>query len=194
MYHFPSIGTAGYGNDSWAIGHSYADGPILKPAIYNPAAPSGRRWSSANLSASTVPRLYHSSATLLPDGNFCTFSCPLASPLHGMLIGSVFVSGSNPNPDYTVDVEYPTEYRTELFYPSYFNQRRPQPQGIPAQYSYGGPSFSISLSSEDLFGDVENVKTAQVVILRYGFSTHTMVCSSLSSPVESSILICIIIF
>lgn len=149
------LGTAGYGNQSWAIGHSYGDDPIMTPALYDPSLPAGQRWSSANLSASTVPRLYHSSVTLLPDG-------------------SLFVSGSNPNPDYTVgpDVLYPTEYRTEQFYPSYYNERRPQPQGLLSQYSYGGPSFIVSLSSADLFGDVENVKTAKVVIIRTGFATH----------------------
>jgi hypothetical protein len=93
-------------------------------------------------------------------------------------VGAVLVSGSNPNPDYTVgpNVKYPTEYRTELFYPFYYNQRRPQPQGLLAQYSYGGPSFTVSLSSADLFGDVENVKTAKVVIIRTGFATHAIVC------------------
>jgi hypothetical protein len=49
---------------------------------------------------STVPRLYHSSATLLPDG-------------------SVLTSGSNPNADLiregTPGYQWPTEYRTEYF-------------------------------------------------------------------------------
>ena len=67
------IGTAGYGNDTWAIGHSYADKPVLTPAIYNPAAPAGSRWSRNGYSASTVPRMYHSTATLLPDGEGVTF-------------------------------------------------------------------------------------------------------------------------
>ncbi|KAF8198084.1 glyoxal oxidase [Pholiota molesta] len=141
------LGTAGYGNDSWAIGHSYADQPVLTPVIYDPNAPKGSRWSADGLQASTVPRLYHSSALLLPDG-------------------SVMVSGSNPNPDYT--------YRTELFYPSYFNERRPQPQGILAQLSYGGPYFNISLDSTDLSGDVNNANLTKVVIIRPGFSTHAM--------------------
>jgi hypothetical protein len=89
------------------------------------------------------------------------------------------VSGSNPNFDYTVGprVKYPTEYRTELFYPEYYNQRRPQPQGLLSQLSYGGPNFIVSLSSADLYGDVENVKNAKVVIIRPGFATHAMVCS-----------------
>ena len=73
--------TAGYGNDSWAIGHSYADDPVLMSAIYDPSAALGQRWSSNNLSASTVPRLYHSSATLLPDGNFTTWCLLLTCPL-----------------------------------------------------------------------------------------------------------------
>lgn len=151
------LGTAGYGNDSWAIGHSYADKPVLTPAIYNPATPPGSRWSRNGYSASTVPRMYHSSATLLPDG-------------------SVFVSGSNPNPDYTVGptVTYPSEYRTEILYPLYYNQRRPQPQGLLAQYTYGGPYFNVQLNSNDFFGNVQNVQNTSVVIIRTGFSTHAM--------------------
>jgi hypothetical protein len=149
------LGTAGYGNNTYAIGHSYADDPVMTPALYDPSLPAGQRWSRDNISASTVPRMYHSSATLLPDG-------------------SVFVSGSNPSPDYFVGpgVKYPTEYRTELFYPMYYNERRPQPQGLLSQYSYGGPSFTVSLSSADLFGNIANVKTAKVVIIRTGFATH----------------------
>ena len=62
------LGTAGYGNQSWAIGNSYGDGPLLAPVIYDPNAPAGQRWSRQGLSASTVPRMYHSAAVLLPDG------------------------------------------------------------------------------------------------------------------------------
>ena len=89
--------------------------------------------------------------------------------------GSVFVSGSNPNSDYNVTTTYPTEYRVETFYPSYFNERRPEPQGLPNNLSYGGNFFNVTLSKDDLFGDVQNVKNATVVIIRTGFSTHTMV-------------------
>ena len=64
---FLSPGSAGYGSQSWAIGQSYADDPALLPLLYNPHARTGR-WSSEGLSPSTIPRLYSSSATLLPDG------------------------------------------------------------------------------------------------------------------------------
>ena len=75
-----STGTAGYGNTSWAVGQSFGDNPIYEPAYYDPLLPSGQRFYRTNMGNSTVPRLYHSSATLLPDG-------------------SVFSSGSNPNAD-----------------------------------------------------------------------------------------------
>jgi hypothetical protein len=61
-------GVSGYGNDSWAIGQSYSDSPVLKPTLYDPSKPAGQRWSQDGLSASTVPRMYHSSAVLLADG------------------------------------------------------------------------------------------------------------------------------
>ncbi|KAK2467883.1 hypothetical protein APHAL10511_000178 [Amanita phalloides] len=151
------MGTAGYGTNGWAVGHSFADRPALTPVVYDSNAPAGQRWSRDGLQPSTVPRMYHSSAILLPDG-------------------SVLVSGSNPNEDYTVGqgIEYPTEYRTERFYPSYYSQRRPQPVGIPSQLSYGGPSFNITLGSDDLFGNVQNLESATVNIIRTGFSTHAM--------------------
>ncbi|OJA12656.1 hypothetical protein AZE42_08700 [Rhizopogon vesiculosus] len=149
------IGTAGYGNTTFTIGQSYADQPVLAPIIYDPNAPSGQRWSRDGLSPSTIPRMYHSSATLLPDG-------------------SVFVTGSNPNSDVNTTAPYPTEYRIERFYPSYYNQRRPEPQGPPSQLSYGGSYFNISLSLADLFSNVDNIQSAKVMVMRTGFSTHTM--------------------
>lgn len=87
-----NLGVAGYGNVSWAIGQSFADQPVYKPLIYDPDAPAGSRWSRAGLGSSTIARMYHSSATILPDG-------------------SVFVTGSNPNADYNVGsgIKYPTE-------------------------------------------------------------------------------------
>ena len=103
------------------------------------------------------------------------FSSYLAS-LTYYFAGSIFVSGSNPNKDYAgPEVKYPTEYRTERFFPSYYNQRRPQPKGLLSQLSYGGPIFDVTLGSDDLFGDFKNVEDATVVVLRPGFSTHAMV-------------------
>lgn len=85
------------------------------------------------------------------------------------------VSGSNPNSDFNTGVKFSTEYRTELFYPSYFGKSRPQPKGLPTQLSYGGPSFDVHLSSDDLAGNVDNVNHVSAVVIRTGFSTHAMV-------------------
>ncbi|KAF7358228.1 hypothetical protein MVEN_00871500 [Mycena venus] len=152
-----ATGTAGYGNTSWAIGMSYADNPILTPAIYDPAKPAGSRWSRDGLKASTIPRMYHSSAVLLPDG-------------------AVLIAGSNPNSDLNVgpNIKYPTEYRVERFYPSYYNARRPQPKGLLSALGYGGPAFDVQLDADDLGGDARNAANASVVIIRTGFSTHNM--------------------
>jgi hypothetical protein len=103
---------------------------------------------------------------------------PLSGPAQLMLFvcpGSIFVAGSNPNSDFNDTATYPTEYRVEIFYPSYYNERRPQPQGLPSTFTYGGPYFNVSLSNDDLFGNVQNAKNATVVIIRTGFSTHAMV-------------------
>lgn len=63
-------GTAGYGNTTFTIDQSYADQPNLAPILFNPSAPAGQRWTRDGLSSSTIPRMYHSTATLLPDGKF----------------------------------------------------------------------------------------------------------------------------
>ena len=61
-------GVAGYGTGSNTVGDSYADNAALQPMMYDPDAPAGQRWSQDGLSPSTIARMYHSSAILLPDG------------------------------------------------------------------------------------------------------------------------------
>ncbi|KAI0339863.1 copper radical oxidase [Trametopsis cervina] len=149
------LGVAGYGNDSWAIDQSYADNAILQPMLYDPAAPAGSRWSTGGFSKSAIARMYHSTATLTPDG-------------------SIVVMGSNPNADFNDKAKFPTEYRVERLYPSYYNSPRPQPQGIPSTLSYGGAPFNITLTAADLSNNVQNIQNATAVIIRTGFSTHAL--------------------
>jgi hypothetical protein len=150
-----NTGVAGYGNVTWAIGHSYADNPIRTPLMYDPQAASGSRWSNQGLPESTVNRMYHSGALLLPDG-------------------SVFIAGSNPNPDYTVGptVTYPWEDRTEIFFPWYYDKHRPEPQGLPANLTYGGGYFNVSLTLSDLDNVASNINNTNAVVIRTGYSTH----------------------
>jgi hypothetical protein len=158
-------GTAGYAErtgttDSYSKmpnGMSLSSGPTLKPAIYDPAAPAGQRWSDAGLSESKIPRLYHSTALLLPDG-------------------SVMVAGSNPNVDVNLTTTFPTTYTAEYFYPSYFSAPvRPSPSGVPKTISYGGSSFDITIPASSYSGSANDAAAnASVVLLRPGWTTHAM--------------------
>lgn len=150
-------GTAGYGNTSWAIGQSFGDDPVHTIRYYDPDGQAGSRFSSA-IANSSVDRMYHSSATLLPDG-------------------SVFSSGSNPNADFVPQdapgYKYFTEYRVERFYPDYFTSARPNPTGLPTSLSYGGNYFDVTLSASDI-GNAANLDNTRVTLIRPGFSTHAM--------------------
>ncbi|TFK70849.1 glyoxal oxidase [Pluteus cervinus] len=158
-------GTAGYAQQTgetssfnlMPFGESLASGPVLTPALYDPNAPAGKRWSNAGFAASTIPRLYHSSAILLPDA-------------------SVLIAGSNPNVDVNTSTIFPTTYQAEIFYPPYFSSRtRPVPQGVPSTISYGGPSFDITIPSSSYSGSGNSAAaSAQVVLIRGGFTTHAM--------------------
>ena len=157
-------GTAGYSTatgetadySQMGFGMSLASEPVYTPAIYNPKAPKGSRWSDEGLGASTIPRLYHSSAVLLPDG-------------------SVFVAGSNPNVDVNTTTIFPTEYRAEIFYPPYFGSTRPQPKGVPTKFTYGGDYFNITVPASSYSGSANDAAADTTVwLMRQGFTTHAM--------------------
>ena len=177
-------GVAGYGNGSNTVGDSYADNAALQPMLYDPDAGSGKRWSQDGLSPSTVARMYHSSAILLADG---TYVLARIYPPCSSSSGSILVSGSNPHPDaVTSNTKFPTEYRVEILYPSYYNSRRPEPKGIPSQIGYGGAFFDITLSSDDLSNNTTSVETAYATCIRPGFSTHGMNMNQRMIVLESS--------
>ncbi|KAK7031846.1 copper radical oxidase [Favolaschia claudopus] len=138
-------GVAGYGNVGNQIGQSNADNPAFTPVIYDPAAPAGSRFSTAGLVASTIPRLYHSTASLTPNG-------------------TVMLAGSNPNNDVTT-VKYPTEYRLEFYSPPYMNVARPSYTGLPATINYG-TTFNLAVTLP------ANTTSVTVALMDLGFATH----------------------
>ncbi|KIM38769.1 copper radical oxidase [Hebeloma cylindrosporum] len=152
-----SMGTVNTPLGFMPAGPSLSTGPVLTPAIYNPKAPKGSRWSNAGLSASKIPRLYHSSAILLPDA-------------------SVLLAGSNPHPDVNLTALYPTTYDADIFYPPYFSASvRPAPTGMPTTLSYGGDPFNITIPKSSYTGLANDAAgNATVVIQRGGFTTHAM--------------------
>lgn len=195
-------GVAGYGNVSaqsiayatqsdnyytWANVFYYSDGtnvttegmsqdPTYTPVLYDPELPLGSRLTRDGFGSSTIARLYHSSALLLPDG-------------------SVLVGGSNPHMDVTLNMPpsvngiqaFNTTYELEKWYPDYYFKERPQPQGLPSYLLYGGDTWSFTVDSAYM-GDEANYKAnnTKIMVIRPGFSTHAMNMGQRSLQLEHS--------
>ncbi|KAL7423524.1 hypothetical protein Q5752_001104 [Cryptotrichosporon argae] len=157
-----AMGTAGYGDEGWSVGQSYGQDPIYMPAIYNYSAPAGQRWNRTGLTASTNERMYHSTAVLLADG-------------------SILVSGSNPNKDFT-DLQWRTRTDTERWYPWYYLEDRPTYSGAPTNLSYGGDAFDIQLNTTD----EATVRATKAVVIRNGFNTHAIAFGQRYLELETS--------
>jgi len=94
------INGAAKGSQGWG----YASSPVYTPVQYFPGAAAGKRFET--LAASAIPRMYHSTANLLPDGR-------------------IMVAGSNTHQFYTFTGVFPTELRIEAFSPPYLALTRP---------------------------------------------------------------------
>ncbi|EIW75862.1 DUF1929-domain-containing protein [Coniophora puteana RWD-64-598 SS2] len=158
-------GTAGFADrtlqattqDQMPYFQSLAAGPVGLPALYNPSAPQGQRWSTAGLENTNIARMYHSSAMLLPDA-------------------SVLIAGSNPNILANTTSVYPTQYTAEIFYPPYFSAKtRPSVSGQPSTLTYGGNPFNLTIAKGTYDGAPNSVAANTTVVLtRGGFTTHGM--------------------
>ncbi|KAF7370204.1 Copper radical oxidase [Mycena sanguinolenta] len=138
-------GVAGYGNVADEIGQSNADNPAFMPVIYDPNAPLGSRFSRDGLIASTIPRMYHSTASLTPNG-------------------SIMLAGSNPNADVST-IKYATEYRLEFLSPPYMAVERPSYTGLPATFDFKSRiTLDVQLP--------EGTNDVKVALMDFGFSTH----------------------
>jgi hypothetical protein len=112
-----------------AIGNSNADHPVFTPEIYSPSLPLGQRFSSEGLPTTDIARLYHSSVTLTPQGNF-------------------LVAGSNPNGNTTLPgpgVTFPSEFRVETLDPPFMFVERPSIQSIPSKIAFG-KTFTVPIT------------------------------------------------
>jgi len=130
-------------------GFGLANTPNLNALLYDPSQPIGSRISILN--NTIVARMYHSEATLLPDGR-------------------VLVSGSDPQTNFpNGTVEYPEEFRIEVYIPPYLNQ------------GFLQPTFNISVT-DWAYGQqytITNVKlfqgttgTVRVSLIGASSSTH----------------------
>ncbi|TFK92323.1 copper radical oxidase [Polyporus arcularius HHB13444] len=157
-------GISGYGNVVDQVGASNADNPVLTPVLYDPNGPVGQRFSSAGMPSSDIPRLYHSVATLTPNGD-------------------IMIAGSNPNLDRS-EVKYGTEYRVEWLGPSYLKKERPQILGgVPKLLGFGkAAQLKIRLPSTTAQG-----ASIKVALMDLGYVTHAVHANSRLVYLEHSL-------
>lgn len=125
------------------VAHGQPNVPVLPAELYDPAANS---WTT--LASMTVPRMYHSTAILLPDGRVLAGGhVPLPNP---------FKAGRDTyNPQIA-------ETRFEVFDPPYlFRGPRPAITAAPSEVTYGG-TFDVQVN-----GTVDHF-----VLMRPGSTTH----------------------
>lgn len=138
------------GAQSGAQGFELATDPCLNPVLYRPAEPDGLRFMT--LTPTDVPRMYHSTANLLPDGR-------------------VLVAGSNPHHFYKFQGAFPTELRLEAFSPEYLSpdraNLRPAIVSAPEKVRYGEP-FQVEVTVE-----LPVVGILEVNLASAPFSTHS---------------------
>ena len=102
------------GAQQGVAGFNLASDPNLSALLYDPSQSLGSRISILN--STTIPRMYHSEATLLPDGR-------------------VMLSGSDPQTSGLLE-----ELRIEVYIPPYLNQGLTQPTVTVSNtdWAYGG--------------------------------------------------------
>lgn len=133
-------------------GWGFARDPNTTPVLYSPRAKRGFRFRE--LKASGIPRVYHSSSVVLPDGK-------------------VLVAGSNTNNGYIYDAMFPTELRVEKFSPPYLHpslaKYRPQivAATFPERITYGA-KYEVQI----LLGSKVDKKNIRVTMYAPAFTTH----------------------
>lgn len=138
------------GAQAGSQGFEMASNPCLHPVLYRPDQPIGLRFMTLN--PGTVPRMYHSTANLLPDGR-------------------VLLAGSNPHVFYKFNIEFPTELRVEAFSPEYLSADRanirPAIEEIPETVRYG-ETFDVLVSVL-----LPVVGIVEVNLINTPFATHS---------------------
>ncbi|EIN08242.1 glyoxal oxidase precursor [Punctularia strigosozonata HHB-11173 SS5] len=134
-----------------AIGNSNADHPVLTPSLYTPDLPLGQRISNKGMPTTNIARMYHSSVTLTPQGNF-------------------LIAGSNPNANFVLPgpgIKFPSELRVETLDPPFMFVERPTIESIPSKLAFG-KKFTVPITIPS------NLKASniQVSLMDLGFSSH----------------------
>jgi hypothetical protein len=141
LIHLPSAGSQGWGN---------ANNPALNPVLYSTYSTPGARFTT--LAPTTIPRMYHSTASLLQDGR-------------------ILLAGSNSHQFYTFTGDFPTELRLECFSPPYLSPTvaplQPAISVYPLAITYGTP-FTVTVSTPTAIAT-----TIDINLLSSPFTTHS---------------------
>ncbi|KAJ3189644.1 hypothetical protein HK101_008821 [Irineochytrium annulatum] len=137
------------GAQNGMAGFDLGRNPNFHAIIYDRTRPAGSRWIVGN--STTIPRLYHSSAILLPDGR-------------------ILVAGSAPNNPYALTGQemYHNEIRVEYYYPHYLTSGKPAPVIAPlasTEWSYGA-AYPVSVATN-------STSQVQFNVIQPGFRTHS---------------------
>ncbi|XP_057787741.1 putative aldehyde oxidase Art an 7 [Salvia miltiorrhiza] len=135
-----------------------ADEPNLTPVLYSPNNEKGHRFKE--LAPSTIPRMYHSSSAVLPDGK-------------------ILVAGSNTNAFYKLEkyrdeFKFPTELRVEKFSPPYLaeklevNRLEILDGESETELKYGA-EFNVVIRSREVDIELNEIK---VTMYSPPFTTH----------------------
>ncbi|CDZ96713.1 Immunoglobulin-like fold [Phaffia rhodozyma] len=142
-------GYAGYGNVEDLVGLSNCANPVLQPVLYDPNAPKGTRFSTTGIPASNIPRVYHSVATLVPDGR-------------------IMIAGSSPCPDVCNEI-LPTEFRVEWLSSPALSSNRPVYSNLPKNIPFNS-TFNLTVSAGSIPSGTTDV---EVALMDLGFKTHS---------------------
>ncbi|KAK9137372.1 hypothetical protein Sjap_007966 [Stephania japonica] len=139
------------GAASGTAGWDMAREPVTAPVLYQKDEPINRRFTVMH--ATTTPRMYHSTALLIPDGR-------------------ILVGGSNPNPYYNfTNVLYQTELSLESFSPPYlapeYNAMRPRILSATEVFTY-----KQFLYIRFAVADYRTASKVSIAILAPPFTTH----------------------
>jgi hypothetical protein len=120
------------GAQKGVAGFGLAENPNLNAVLYDPSKPVRHRMSV--MANTTIARMYHSEALLMPDGR-------------------VLVTGSDPqDPE-----DFPQEYRVEVFLPPYLLSGAPRPTFTIANTDWAyGQNYQIQVTS----GSTANIRVS----------------------------------
>ncbi|KAG0632414.1 hypothetical protein M758_1G326600 [Ceratodon purpureus] len=156
-----NINGAGNGFQGWGK----AGNPVLSPVNYNPNAAAGKRF--AVLAKTGIPRMYHSTASILADGR-------------------IIVAGSNTHHFYTFTGAFPTELRVEAFSPPYlganFNAVRPVITGASGVIKYN-QVFTMTFNVATRVGGVTVFQNSAP------FTTHSYSQGQRSLQLKTTVLV-----